>query len=321
MLHLDDLRTQWIGLGPKYEQFGGHVAAQTRQRLKRVGILAAVLSRAKSMDSLLKKAIRKGYSDPLEEMHDKAGVRIIVPFISRLQPVDAIVRDAFDVRAFENKQEGLGKDKFAYQSWHYDIQLREPVEKGLEEFRGWWCEIQLRTECQHLWAEMAHRLLYKSEQEFPEAEARRVHRLNALLEISDHEFENTRTALASLPGAWAVSVLSGLEGIYYELTGRDFDRELSLEVLECLRPLCPPEPAAAVDEVREWVDAHRASVEAVISAYSANPDRILFLFQPEGVLLLTRLDRNRFTLRERWGARFPEEELRRLATALALPFD
>lgn len=176
-------------------------------RIRDVGILASVTRRVKTIDSFLKKTIRKKMTDPMEKMHDKVGVRVVVAFVSQLEAVDAIIRDLFDVRKFEDKSEGLGEDRFAYQSWHYDGMLKGGVPAVAEKFRGLWCEIQLRTECQHLWADMAHRLLYKSEQPISEREARRVHRLNALLEIADYEFEGTRDALLSnlargAPGSW-----------------------------------------------------------------------------------------------------------------------
>lgn len=317
---LEPYRTQWAGLRATHSNLGRHIVELLRIEIRRAGIFAVTSYRVKSMDSFLKKIIRKGYGDPIHEMHDKVGARMVIPFISHLPKVDEIVRLNLDVRHFEDKSEGLGQDKFAYQSLHYDVVLKEPINAELAPLRGLWCEVQLRTEAQHLWAEMAHRLMYKSEQEIPPQEARRVHRLNALLEIADHEFEHTRNSISQLPGAWSLQVLGGLEGFYYELTGRPFDRELSLEVLEHLRQLCPHEPDAVVEEVREWLQGNRAAVIHVVNDYEANPERVLFLFQPEGLLLATYLSKDPFTLRERWIEAFPEEELRQLSVILGLPY-
>jgi hypothetical protein len=168
---------------------------------------------------------------------------------------------------------------------------------------------------------MAHRLLYKSERSIPQREARRVHRLNALLEVADYEFEVTRDALLKQPGAWNAQVLAGLEGFYYEITGRDYDKELSLEVLESIRPLFPDDPGAAVAEARTWAENHRADIAHLVDQYESRPERALFLFQPEGILLLARLAHDRFTLRDRWVTEFHEDELRQLATVFGLAFD
>src|SRR3990170_8353608 len=100
MLRLDDVRAQWIELRARYEQLGKHVETQIRRRLRTTGIPASVSSRTKTVDSFLKKAIRKGYADALDDTHDKVGVRIVVPFITQVQKVDSIIRDAFDVRIF-----------------------------------------------------------------------------------------------------------------------------------------------------------------------------------------------------------------------------
>lgn len=318
---LDDIRARWVSLRSQYEQFGDYMVASLKTRIRRTGITCSMTTRTKTVDSFLKKIIRKRLTNPLEEMHDKVGVRIIVPFVSQLEQIDPAIKEQFDVRKFENKSEGLGKDKFAYQSWHYDLILKDPIPENAAAFRGLWCEVQLRTECQHLWAEMAHRIMYKTEQPVPESDARRVHRLNALLEIADYEFESTRDSMLRQPGAWGAQVVVGLEGLYYELTGGSFDRELSLEVLDCLQSLCPRDPASILAEVREWVERHRGEIESVMEQYKESRDRILFLFQPEALLLLTLLDKDRFSLLARWTARFPEDQLTRLATAFGRSMD
>lgn len=320
MADLEDYRMQWAGLRGDYERLGQYVAELLRAEVRSAGILAIVTYRLKQMDSFLKKIIRKGYHDAIQDMHDKVGARIVIPFVSHLSTVDEIIRRSLDVRLFDDKSAGLGTNKFDYQSRHYDIVLKEPIAGDLESLRGMWCEVQLRTEAQHLWAEMEHRLMYKSDQEIPKGEARRVHRLNALLEIADYEFEYTRNSLSQLPGAWSLRVLSGLESLYYELIGRAYDRELSLDVLEHLRPLCPPEPDAVIQEVREWLIANRNGIEYVVNAYKSNPERVLFLFQPEGVILAAYLRKDPFTLRERWIEIFPEEGLRQISVVLGIPY-
>lgn len=319
MPDLDPARVRWLELRPQYESLGRYMSDLLRRDLRKAGILPNVSSRAKTVDSFLKKIVRKGYTDPFEEMHDKVGVRVVVPFISQLTAANQIIRSQFDVRFFDNKLEGLGHDKFAYQSWHYDVQLKTPLNAAMEQYRGWWVELQLRTESQHVWAEMAHRLLYKSDLEIPERVARRVHVLNAMLELADNEFEGTRDVISSLPGAWSLNVLSGLEGIYYELTGRPFDRELSLEVLEHLIPISSSEPSLVLEEIRDWLNAHREEVESVMKQYETAPDRLLFLFQPEVFLILRLMEKDWFGLRDHWNTRFPDDELRNLAKAFGRP--
>src|SRR6185437_7926382 len=50
-------------------------------------------------------------------------------------------------------------------------------------------EIQVRTLAQHIWAAASHKLQYKHEQSVPPPLRRSIHRVSALLEIVDLEFE------------------------------------------------------------------------------------------------------------------------------------
>src|SRR5205085_2641933 len=78
-----------------------------------------------------------------------------------------------------------------YSSIHFVIQvpqawLNVPT---LDQFSGFKAEIQVRTIAQHLWAASSHLLQYKQEESVPPPVRRSIHRVSALLETVDLEFE------------------------------------------------------------------------------------------------------------------------------------
>jgi putative GTP pyrophosphokinase len=56
--------------------------------------------------------------------------------------------------------------------------------------KGWRAEIQIRTTAQHIWAAASHTLQYKQEGSVPAPVRRAIHRVSALLEMVDLEFEH-----------------------------------------------------------------------------------------------------------------------------------
>lgn len=59
----------------------------------------------------------------------------------------------------------------------------------LAKFAGYKAELQIRTVAQHLWAASSHVLQYKQELSVPPPVRRSIHRVSALLETVDLEFE------------------------------------------------------------------------------------------------------------------------------------
>src|ERR1700722_15242685 len=60
-------------------------------------------SRVKSLSSFQGKIIRKGYADPLTDMHDLVGARVVCLFAEDLAKVEQIIRQYFKVTRYENK--------------------------------------------------------------------------------------------------------------------------------------------------------------------------------------------------------------------------
>jgi putative GTP pyrophosphokinase len=184
-----------------YEEFAeaakNILAVATQSRGSRI---SEIQFRAKEVASCGKKAITPSeqnpaepkYKNPLADITDLAGVRVITFFPRTIEDVCRCIQEQFQViekvdhTATAQKEERLG-----YQSVHYVVRLGAN-RSGLAEyqkFKSLVAEIQVRTVMQHAWAEIEHDIRYKSTSAIPSAISRRFMTLAGLLEIADREFQ------------------------------------------------------------------------------------------------------------------------------------
>ncbi len=159
-----------------------------------------IQARAKEVDSFAKKAIKLDlntsdlkYPNPLAEITDLAGVRVITYVKKTVENVEEVIRREFSVRERLDKDaELLDSGQIGYKSIHFLVKFKEPRTNSPEysRFKDLTAEIQVRTILQHAWAEMEHDIQYKSDQQIPNELRRRFIALAGLLEITDREFEN-----------------------------------------------------------------------------------------------------------------------------------
>lgn len=156
--------------------------------------------RAKDIESFGKKAKTPSdlnpdqpkYKNPLGEITDLAGVRVITFFPRTVQDVGDCVEEEFDVfEKVDHLYKAQVQEKLGYQSIHFLVTLK-PNRTKLPEYKrfdGLIGEIQVRTVMQHAWAEIEHDIRYKSTSAIPLEISRRFMTLAGLLEIADREFE------------------------------------------------------------------------------------------------------------------------------------
>jgi ppGpp synthetase/RelA/SpoT-type nucleotidyltranferase len=157
-------------------------------------------ARAKDLDSFSKKVAKPSesdprnpkYPDPLRQITDLAGARIITFFPKTLSAVDECIKAEFQIVEKTDKSEELEEEgKFGYKSILYLVKMK-PERLFLPEyisFDGLIAEIQSRTILQHAWAEMEHDIQYKSVDVIPTSIRRRFIALAGMLEIADCEFQ------------------------------------------------------------------------------------------------------------------------------------
>jgi len=181
-----------------YEAFARSVASVLERCLEEKRIKPQSISwRAKDPDEFERKATRPmpgsitaKYSEPLAQITDKAGVRVITYFLHNVDEVDQIISDEFEVveRTLKASDE---PDRFGYRSLHFLIKYSDSRTRLSEyrRFKGLIAEIQVRTVLQHAWAEIEHDIRYKSPSLLPEEVSRRFGSLAGLIEIADREFQ------------------------------------------------------------------------------------------------------------------------------------
>lgn len=155
--------------------------------------VAAVLGRAKSLESLSAKLQRKQY-EGLEDIPDLAGVRVVTLFEPETRKVIQIIRQQFVVMEEHGPEDVLGVDRMGYGAHHLVVMLGSQAYSGprYDGVRNLRCEIQVRTAIQDAWALVSHNLAYKQEKTIPPAILRRLNKVSALLEIAQDVFESVR---------------------------------------------------------------------------------------------------------------------------------
>jgi putative GTP pyrophosphokinase len=141
------------------------------------------------------------YQQPLKEISDLAGVRVIAFFPGTLASIDEVIRNEFDVIERSDKgQVLLEEERFGYQSIHYLVRLKQSrVElPEYQRFRNATVEIQVRTILQHAWAEIEHDIQYTGASVIPVEIRRRFMALAGMLELADREFQAIQSADSDL---------------------------------------------------------------------------------------------------------------------------
>jgi len=161
----------------------------------------SVTGRTKSVTSFAVKAHRREsgravFSDPLLEITDQIGVRVITFVHSDVAAVADLLADSFTMledrdMGRETAQEG----RFGYSSRHLLVEV--PAHGEHEQLRGHRASVQVRTVLQHAWAEYEHDIRYKGTvpaEQAPDLD-RRFTLAAGLLELADREFATIRDRL------------------------------------------------------------------------------------------------------------------------------
>lgn len=190
----EELRVQYSDCLGRANRLREAIVPQLAELLDRDRITLGVPieSRVKSWESIKQKLERKQLSlTSIKDLDDLIGVRLILLFRFNLAGVEKLVRDTFDVIRSEDTAKRLGEAQFGYQSQHYVVVLPKSwlAIPSMGELGGLRVELQVRTLAQHIWAAASHVLQYKHEESVPPPLRRTIHRVSALLETVDLEFD------------------------------------------------------------------------------------------------------------------------------------
>ena len=165
----------------------------------------SVTGRTKSVSSFAEKAARTKagsplYSDPLTQITDLLGVRVITYVRDDVDAVADVLAE--QVIVHDDRDWGLqtaNEGRFGYASRHLMIGL-DPARETHPDFahlRGHAAQVQVRTVLQHAWAEFEHDIRYKGTvpAEHVGEFDRRFTLAAGLLELADREFSEIRERL------------------------------------------------------------------------------------------------------------------------------
>jgi len=302
-----EIAEEFIGERARYERLAAVIAGAVGTDLAALHRDVIVQWRAKDVRSFVKKALRKRYDDPLHEIGDKAGVRVIAHYKEDLDLVEWVIENRCTVHAKESKLEALQYDQLGYLGVHYEVSPRleilEPTDVDLLDLRA---EVQVHTKAQSAWAVVSHDLLYKSPLDIAPELRRTITRLVALVELFDDEVARFQHELRNHPDFTEMQVLEPLDDLLVEFTDRRPDRALSALVVPAVVRVFEKDPETLVaDVVEPFVATHRAALEHIYRAYAEDSRVTPLLFQPEALLIFASLDADPYRLREAW----PSNEL------------
>lgn len=192
----DTLREEYELLSPDYLRLAENLKRDLHNLVKGAGIEPLAIDfRIKAFDSFCVKKERKRYEDPLNDIEDICGLRIVCVYPSDLDKLSGLIQKEFEVLEKIDKQDLLGPNEFGYRSHHYILKLK-PSWEGAPGYRGLGdkkFELQVRTILMHAWADISHKLEYKEEEYVPAQFKRKLCQISALLEMADTAFDSLRS--------------------------------------------------------------------------------------------------------------------------------
>jgi putative GTP pyrophosphokinase len=189
---------------PRYERLTSVLKRLLTDMASEEQIRCVVEARTKRVESFVEKSQREGkdYSDPLAEVTDLAGARVVVQSLADRDRVVALLHEEFDVdpaRSVDKATE-LGVDRFGYLANQYVLRLKSPrtEQREYRDVREIWAEVQVRTVLQDAWAKLSYFLLYKNSRDIPRSLRRRFYAVAAVFELTDRELDSLLLEAADL---------------------------------------------------------------------------------------------------------------------------
>jgi ppGpp synthetase/RelA/SpoT-type nucleotidyltranferase len=178
-----------------YQGFTERLEHLVQDLLEQVGIeLFHVESRTKSIERFMQRIANPSASfrDPVNEMYDLSGVRVVLYFAEDLEKIARMVEEEFTVhKDFSVPYDALqDPDAYGYRSIHYAVSLA-PHRATLREWRRYGemkAEIQIRTILQNAWSAITKKLPYDEVVQSKSLLKRKLLRMSALLEEADEGF-------------------------------------------------------------------------------------------------------------------------------------
>jgi len=185
---------RFIDRQPGYEKLCAEVAYILNRELNKEEIeFSTITYRAKTLNSFLEKIQRKAYRDPVSEITDFAGVRVVCLYIDDLPRLERVIDEQFEIVEKIDKLTNRKSDQFGYGAIHFVVRLGKNASGArYDDLKNLVCEIQIRTVLQDAWAIIDHHLVYKNESNIPSVLRNRLNLLAGNFRSADQKFSDLR---------------------------------------------------------------------------------------------------------------------------------
>ncbi|MCH8907099.1 MAG: hypothetical protein IH840_08420 [Candidatus Heimdallarchaeota archaeon] len=155
----ENLATSYEMLKPELERIKAELLLYIKDLLSDIKRYAIISGRVKNTDKFIEKTIRKTYDEPLEEINDLIGIRVVVHYLDDVPLIVNKLKEGF--RFIEStKREPSKISAFEYESFHMVCFI--PSSLILDDnLKIEFFEIQIPTLMQFAFAEASHDLGYK----------------------------------------------------------------------------------------------------------------------------------------------------------------
>jgi len=246
-----DKATSWYKKNQSlFESLANKVADIIKENIEEKNVqYHSVSSRRKSLESFTAKAKEEKYTDPVNQIKDMAGVRVITYLETDVSRIAKIVEGLFDIDLSNSLDQSqlLGSNKLGYRSVHYIAKFDQNRCKlpENERYKDLPFEIQIRSLLQHAWAEIEHDRNYKFGGKLPTELERRFYLVAGALEIANHEF----VAIATEIDKYKAEVIQDLKSgdLNIEVTTASLTEYLSTKFTKLMKDI-PEERRYGGDE-------------------------------------------------------------------------
>lgn len=303
-----ELRQQFIELIPSLEGWGHAVHALILHILNDAGfdpgdIKIPPTVRVKKADSFISKAFyrekSKKYIDPIHEINDKVGIRIVLLTIDQVQEVQKLLCEYPGWHAKIDKDISndieLLPNEFSYQAAHIIVRQREDPSKEQEELLSpVTCEIQLKTLFQHAYSEVSHSTAYKGPYRHETEILRKLARSMALMEAVDgyfHDMFDIINSPASLPYAFSKVMTVRFGQLWPGFKKEDVDNNLYSSIFDKMYDAS----ALDINKLDKFVTQYERHLKRVI-----NEHKYYISHQPILIFVAYLLKNRPRLIQDRW---------------------
>lgn len=178
-------------LYPLYEEFVEEMVSLIKKSANDQGLGYKVIEgRAKKPESVADKIECHNILNPLTDIYDLAGARIVCHFEDEKEAFRLLIKSLFEITWYEDKLKKLGTDRMGYVAEHFVVRLskgylNEKFNVLIEPI----CEIQLKSTLHSALDEITHMLTYKKEDQFDPKTLRKINTLRVNTEWMQEELD------------------------------------------------------------------------------------------------------------------------------------